>query len=319
MRSQQAPDIDDNPDPDDLFKTLVSACEANPQSLGELRRKHEIQPQEIARIMKAYPGIFSIVDNSGRPHVKLLVSPMEALVTKPTPLFAQFELKILRVLNDAKKTGVTQNRLHSHHRISTATSTRFVADHPGLVELVTRKDQQGRLRTFVRLIQKPEAIEAPVPVATSETVASEAPQSVETADEQSNAKAIDPSDETLLRDRNVLAEFLSVPRGSSWLCEVSHLSLERIRLIAQTFPESRIGIEQRYPSVHSDFIISMRHAPVPEVRVETPPPKPPAIEGPKLSAEDMKKMRWKPGGRDRSLNEHRSRYRERHPLIQLPE
>ena len=56
----------------------------------------------------------------------------------------------------------------------------------------------------------------------------------------------------------------------------------------------KIAIERRYDSPLSDFVISLRQESVKAEFTPAAPAQPPA-EGPKLSKEDMARMKWKPG------------------------
>src|ERR1700674_5464140 len=134
VRSKQKPipeDPDNIIDPDDLHAShLIAALEEfGPMALGELRRKFQIQPTVVGRLVKRFPEVFCSYVQSGKPLVKLLVDSAEATLSIAKPEFTPIEQEILDVLKGAKN-GVTLQRLYSRHGVASSQSKAFAEAHP---------------------------------------------------------------------------------------------------------------------------------------------------------------------------------------------
>jgi hypothetical protein len=80
-RKAKPADIDDNPDPDDqVAKKLVDALAPGQLSWGDLRRIHGIQPTPLVRVLSKFQDLFSTIDIGGKPHSRLLIAPLDAIL-----------------------------------------------------------------------------------------------------------------------------------------------------------------------------------------------------------------------------------------------
>jgi hypothetical protein len=168
-------DPDQNIDPDDAakeagdegthqdFRTLVDALSVEPQSLGDLRRRSNLQPTLVGRLVQRFPDLFASYEQAGRPFVRLRVSALDAIldfVQKRAPEFGELSARVSsseaiaprkdrNALAEAKaKLEAAKNRLV--HLLEFARFSNFLADHGFPMELVREINLQWPTLLVIR-------------------------------------------------------------------------------------------------------------------------------------------------------------------------
>ena len=65
----------------EIFRLLVDVLSGEMMTLADLRIRHAIQPTALGRLIQRHPGVFAIIDQGGRPYCKLLVDPVDAILS----------------------------------------------------------------------------------------------------------------------------------------------------------------------------------------------------------------------------------------------
>lgn len=188
------------------------------------------------------------------------------------------EKKLFALLADAGACGLSQSRLHSHHKINAGEFQAFADAHPERVQLVERKDAQGRLKRFLSLRSLPE-VKPP-----------DSPQPGTSIDPQAEiARAFTPTDERMLQDKHkLLALLVDGARMDTWLDTWLNplLSWSRVEAIASQFPDQ---FEITKAPNGRELVIGLKAQPSAEVHTEPPPQKPPEPPHPELSPTHLAK------------------------------
>lgn len=292
---------------------LLKALKQGPKSLGDLRRDHELSAIVLGQILKLRPKVFrGYEDAVGRYLVGLTSYKTEPEDNRVQP--ESIDQKIAKLVEDAKWNGISTNRLWGRHRIPTKVSEDFQARHADLVDLVEREDNQRRLKKFLvwKTAKRPTE-PVPVPIGQSQAFAN-AVGTIESESEQNAPEPVHRPSVELALDRDQLCHLIAAgARGSQWLEARYGITMARIQAVCREYPELRIRVEKRYDSPLSEFSVSIAPeeppiAPEPALKAAQTP-----VEMPKLTPEDLQRMRWKPGAHRVAKPEH-PEHRTRHPL-----
>lgn len=222
---------------------------------------------------------------------------------------SNLERKLFRVMEEVE--AVSIDRLSSSNHIRKELSKGFAARHSDLFEIVKRLNRQGFEREFLAWkTPLPVPPEAPTPPTQATPDAPQEIASVMTADTASNALESPPiNSEIAARAGQLVLLLKSGWRYVEWLSQMG-------------FPEEWIAeVQKAYPNLirrawNNGYQVWLIEQPESQ---EHPPAVAPRQTQPdiqiNLSAEDLARMKWRPGGKRGAVHPDRMLHRSRHPLV----
>jgi hypothetical protein len=279
--------------------------EQAPQTLGELRRGHGLDPIKLNQTVNSYPFLFEGKDvlKGRNPFPTLSISLRKEPEPEPV-VMPEIEVKIRAALKGTGENGLTLGRLHHRFSISSQDAIAFAQEHAGWCEIIERFDQQKRKKLFIRLrlpTGKPEPV---------------APKVFH------DGRWIDPSEkpsDQLKQDCFRLCAILREgARLSSWL--EPQIAWSRVEEIALVWPDL---LQFEKSGNGREWFVGLKPETVEPIETigVTPPENKPREPLAEPSYEEKKKMSWKPSSRHQhagqSTDPKAYQHRVRHPLVEL--
>jgi hypothetical protein len=279
--------------------------EKQPQTLGELRRSHGLDPIRLNIVTNSYPFLFETRDVlKGRNPFPTLQIQLRKQPDPEPVIMPELESNIRAALQGSGENGLSLQRLNRRHKVTTAEALQFAQNHSAWVEITERFDQQRRKKLFIRL--------KGLSVKTEPLVA-------KVFHDGRWISPADAPDDQLKQDMSRLVGILrDGSRLSSWLEPM--IAWTRVQEVALFWPNLLVfnksgNLREWFVGLRPEVIepVEIIEAHLPESKPREPMAEP--------SAEEKMKMVWKPNSphqhAGQSTDPKAYQHRVRRPLVEL--